>query len=136
MLEEGGGEIERIILGKKVTRLVIDSITSFALLFEDELSKREAALSLFGMLGGWDCTSLLTLEENPMKGTLSPKVLEFEADSILAVYFIRDEKERKRFIEVLKMRGTDHSTSVYSFDMGRSGIIIGKSPVKNPIKII
>ena len=136
MLEEGGGEIERIILGKKVTRLVIDSITSFALLFEDELSKREAALSLFGMLGGWDRTSLLTLEENPMKGTLSPKVLEFEADSILAVYFIRDEKERKRFIEVLKMRGTDHSTSVYSFDMGRSGIIIGKSPVKNPIKII
>src|SRR3989344_8978614 len=45
MLEEGGGSIESIVLTKKIKRIVIDSITSFELLFERELEKRESALS-------------------------------------------------------------------------------------------
>ena len=46
MLEEGGGEIESLVLDKKITRIVIDSLTSFELLFEDKLKKKESALSL------------------------------------------------------------------------------------------
>jgi len=64
MLDEGGGTIESAILHKGITRVVIDSITSFALLFDKEIERREAALDLFNMIGGWNCTSLLTLEED------------------------------------------------------------------------
>lgn len=130
MLEEGGGEIERIILGKKVNRIVIDSITSFALLFEDELARREAALSLFAMIRDWGCTSLLTLEEDPLSSESSEsRTMEFEVDSLTFLYFIRTGKgERQRFLEVVKMRGTGHSKKVYSFDVGKRGIILSKSP--------
>ncbi len=129
MLEEGGGTIESIILKKKISRIVIDSITSFELLFKDELAKREAALSLFSMIRGWDCTSFLTLEEQVESGELDSNTLEFEADSIILLYFVRKKGERQRRLEIGKMRGTDHSPKIYSFEIGKKGVVISKSAV-------
>jgi len=118
MIEEGGGEIESTVIRHKVTRLVIDSVTSFALLFEGELEKREAALSLFDIVRRWQCTSLVTLQEPPFERENGESTsLEFEADSIILLYFIRLKNERKRLIEVLKMRGTNHSTKIYFFEI-------------------
>ncbi len=134
MLEEGGGTIESIVLRKKISRIVIDSITSFALLFEDDLKKREAALELFNMLRKWGCTCLLTYEEEPSDGDKSQsKTIEFESDSIIAIYFLRAGKERRRYIEILKMRGTKHSREIYPFDLNKSGIIVSKEPYEGKI---
>lgn len=131
MLEEGGGTIESVILKKKVSRLVIDSITSFALLFEKELEKREAALSLFSMISKWNCTSLLTLEGKASKeDKVDSRTLEFESDSIILLYYVRNEGQRERYIEILKMRGTKHSKKLYRFEMGTGGILIDKNPSK------
>jgi len=131
MLEEGGGAIESIILNKKIKRIVIDSISSFELLFEDEFAKREAALSLFKMINSWGCTSLLTLEEENSEGIkMASRALEFESDSIVLLYFVRREgaNKRERFIEILKMRGTEHSNKIYRFTLDKRGIIIDKKP--------
>ncbi len=125
MLDEGGGAIETAIIRQGITRIVIDSITSFALLFEKELEKREAALMLFNMIGGWNCTSLLTLEEDPLGSKeLTAKTIEFESDSITLIYFIQQKGERKRYIEILKMRGVKHSKNIYEFEIGSHGINI------------
>ncbi len=134
MLEEGGGEIETIVVENKVSRLVIDSMTSFALLFYTELEKREAALSLFNMIKNWNCTSVLSLEANPITGAMEKetKTIEFESDSIVQIYFYRNKGERKRYIEILKMRGTHHSSKIYSFDIGKSGIQLYSKPIKKP----
>ena len=104
MLEEGGGAIENLVISKKVSRIVIDSISSFALLFEDELERREAALSLFNMIRRWNCTSILTLEEEPENDdeTESPKSLEFESDSIILLYFIKEKNKRQRYFSAKK----------------------------------
>ncbi|PIN88854.1 hypothetical protein COU60_05530 [Candidatus Pacearchaeota archaeon CG10_big_fil_rev_8_21_14_0_10_34_76] len=129
MLEEGGGEVEHIIVKNKVKRIVIDSITSFALLFDDELKKREAALELFNMIKKWDCTSLLTYEGKPSRDEkMTSRTLEFESDSIIILHFIRKLVKRERFIEILKMRGTDHSKGVHKFQLGKSGIQVDKNP--------
>ncbi|MFH1711600.1 MAG: ATPase domain-containing protein [Nanoarchaeota archaeon] len=135
MLEEGGGTIESVVLGKKINRIVIDSITSFALLFEDDLKKREAALDLFSMLRKWGCTSLLTYEEDNMAEKKSTsKTLEFESDSITAIYFLRVGKSRERFIEVLKMRGTKHSREMFPFSIDHKGISISSKSFKGKSK--
>ena len=131
MLEEGGGAIESLVLSQKISRIVIDSITSFALLFEDELSKREAAFSLFNMIKKWSCTSLLTSEE-PIGSGGATKSIEFESDSIILLYFIRKKEQRQRYLEVLKMRGTKHSKRVYDFSIDKHGISVDKSPSKDP----
>lgn len=126
MLDEGGGAIESLILKNNIKRMVIDSITSFSLLFEDELSKRQANLGLFDIIRKWDCTTLFTVQHNPSEEDNKVSSIEFEADSITLLYFTEIKGKRERFIEVLKMRGTDHSTEIYSFDIGKGGIKIGK----------
>jgi len=131
MLEEGGGAIENIIVKNKISRMVIDSITSFELLFEKELEKREAAFALFNMISGWNCTALLTYESDAMKeSTLDHRTLEFECDSIILLYHTREKTKRQRSIEVLKMRGTEHSTDLYKFEITKEGVIVDKKPYR------
>ena len=129
MLEEGGGAVESIVFKNKIQRIVIDSITSFALLFESEIERRKAALSLFDITKKWNCTSVLTLEEDPaIKEKGESGSIEFEVDGIIYLYFVRRRVKRERFLEVLKMRGIKHSTEIYPFDITEKGIIV-KGPI-------
>jgi len=126
-IREGSGIIESAIEKHKAKRLVIDSLTAFALLHKNELEKRGDALALFRMINKWGCTALLTLEhESGMDHfehhTTTP--LEFEADSLTLLYNIRDEHTRMRAIEILKMRGTNHSTKIYPMEINDKGIKI------------
>lgn len=134
MLEEGGGTLESLVCKSKINRLVIDSVTSFELLFESELAKREAALALFDMIKSWKCTVLLTMEKELTKEELSSgseSPMEFEVDSVVLLFFLRIAGRRQRLLEVLKMRGTKHSKFVYPFDVTNRGIEISKKPLKN-----
>ncbi|MCX6742312.1 MAG: hypothetical protein NTX24_04035 [Candidatus Pacearchaeota archaeon] len=134
MLEEGGGTLESIVYKEKINRLVIDSITSFTLLFESELSKREAALALFDIIKKWKCTVLLTMEKELSKEELisgSESAMEFEVDSVVLIFYLRLDGTRKRLIEILKMRGTKHSREIFPFEIGKGGIDISKKPEKH-----
>lgn len=133
MLEEGGGAIENIVLSKKISLLVIDSITSFALLFDNDLARKEAALALFSAISKWDCTSLLTSEESPfLDRQFSSRTLEFEAHSIILLYYVPGKEGRERYLEILKMRGTKHSTNLHSFSIGTKGIDVSTKPAQIP----
>jgi circadian clock protein KaiC len=135
MLEEGGGIIESIVLRKKISRIVIDSITSFELLFGTDIKKRSAALSLFGMLRRWDTTALLTYEGDPFRDKkAASRTLAFEVDSIILLYFVREKNQRERFIEILKMRGTKHSRGVHPLSIEKSGVVVSKSIAPDNIK--
>ena len=135
MLEEGGGAIESIVTKKNVKRMVLDSVSSFELLFEDESEKREKTLSLFDSIRNWGCTSLLTLEEMPEEVERgAAKSIAFEADSIILLHYKRSTKERKRFVEILKMRGTNHSTEIYTLEIKKSGAVIGTKAKDNELK--
>ncbi|MCD4771021.1 hypothetical protein K8R30_01225 [archaeon] len=130
MLEEGGGDIETIVLNKKIQRIAMDSITAFVMLFDKEVDMRKKALDLFSLLKSWTCTSLLIYERDPLVDKRqSSRILEFEADSLILLYFTRIKRERERFLEVYKMRGTDHSTDVFAYDIHEKiGIDISSEP--------
>jgi circadian clock protein KaiC len=128
MLEEGGGAIESLVVKNKITRIVIDSITSFELLFDKQLEKREAALSLFKMISAWGCTTVLTYEGDPLKESVDHKALEFQSDSIILLYYLRSRSKRERYVEILKMRGTKHAENVYKFNIEKDGIEVDKKP--------
>src|SRR3989344_2175816 len=133
MLDEGGGAIESIIYTKKIKRMIIDSISSFSLLFREEQEKRHAILALFNIIKKWDCTTLLTLQKDPSeRDEENDSSVEYHSDSLILLYFVKIKDERERFIEVVKMRGTKHSTGTYRFDIGKKGIKIGK---KTKLKI-
>ena len=132
MLVEGGGLIETIITKSKAKRLVIDSITAFTLLYKNELAKKEAALSLFGLIRSWDCTTLLTEEEEVRYFERAEESgISFEVDSIILLYREKEKGIRKRAIEVLKMRGTTHTGKTLFLDINKK-----KGVVVNPKKIV
>ncbi|HLC78576.1 MAG TPA: ATPase domain-containing protein [Candidatus Nanoarchaeia archaeon] len=127
MLDEGGGSIETTVLKYNVKRLVIDSITSFSLMFDDELSRRQSILSLFDIIRKWNCTTLLTVQQNPLSTEdRGMSDAEFEADSITVFYFTNIKGKRQRFIEVIKMRGADHSKDIHTFTI-KKGVEVGKA---------
>ena len=130
MLEEGGGDIETIVLTKGIKRVAIDSITAFVMLFDQDVEMREKTLALFTLLRSWTCTSLLIYERDPLiDKRQSSRILEFEADSLILLYFTRIKKERERFLEVYKMRGTNHSTNIFPYDIrSKIGIDVSRKP--------
>ena len=136
MLEEGGGDIESIVLTKKIDRIAMDSITAFVMLFKDQVAMREGTLSLFSMLRGWTCTSLLVYERDPLIDEREKsRVLEFETDSLILLYFSRLKEKRERFLEVYKMRGTDHSKNIYPYSIStKKGITVSSKPYKGSLR--
>ncbi len=127
ILIEGGGQIENIIEKIKAKRIAIDSITSFALLYEDELTKKEAALSLFDLINKWGCTAVMTSqqERDGAPGAEISAALEFEVDSIVILYHSKMDGYRKRAIEILKMRGTKIPEKTYQLIIDSKGLRIG-----------
>ena len=137
MLEEGGGDIESIVLTKGVTRIAMDSITAFVMLFENEVAMREGTLALFSMLRSWTCTSLLIYERDPLIDEREKsRILEFETDSLILLYFTRlNKSDRERFLEVYKMRGTNHSTSIYPYKISTGkGITVAEKPFNGKLR--
>lgn len=125
ILVEGGGQIEGLIEKIDAKRIVIDSITSFALLYEDELTKKEAALSLFDLINRWGCTAVMTSQQERNGITEINEVssaLEFEVDSIIILYHAKSDGVRKRALEVLKMRGTKTPDKTFPLEIDSKGL--------------
>lgn len=129
MLLEGGGLIENILTKSKIRLIVIDSITSFTLLYQNELARKEAALSLFGLIRSWNCTAVLTEEISDFERS-ERGGLQFEVDSIILLYHGKERGIRKRAIEILKMRGTTHAGKTIQLNVTKKGLEV------NPNKII
>jgi circadian clock protein KaiC len=127
IITDGGGIIETIISESKVKRLVIDSITSFALLYKDVLGKKEAALDLFELITKWGVTCLMTSEEVSSYENTMAATLEFEVDSIILMYHSKKKGGRVRSLEILKMRGTNHSQDTVIVNITKSGISLNPS---------
>ena len=122
MLDEGGGEIETLVLTKNIARMGIDSITAFTSLFTKEAEGRDAILSLLELLRKCSSTVLLTYEKDPSIEKKTSSMLEFEVDSIITLYSLRIKDKREKFLEVFKMRGTKHSTEIFPFSIKKGGI--------------
>ena len=132
LLVEGGGVVDSLVNEIKAKRIVIDSITSFSLLYEDELSKKEAALALFDLISKFGCTAVLTSQarlgpnQDPVDNSLG-----FEADSIVLLYHTKNKNgQRVRALEILKMRGTKIPDQTFGISIARNGISVTKQVIK------
>lgn len=130
ILVEGGGVVDAMVEKLKAKRIVIDSITSFSLLYEDELTKKEAALSLFDLIGKWNCTAVITSQARSIDHeSVMSAALEFEVDSIILLYHMRMKDQRIRGIEILKMRGTEIPEKTFELIFDKNGIKVTKKTV-------
>jgi KaiC/GvpD/RAD55 family RecA-like ATPase len=111
-----------IIKKTRAKRIVMDSLTSYFLLFEENSNKREASLNLFDLLGNWGCTSML-IEECDIESKRD-SYFEFQADCIILLSNIKHQDVRTRAIEIYKMRGSKHSTKTFPLEIKENGVVV------------
>ncbi len=117
LVDEGGGLILDTISSIGAKRLAVDSLTSYALLFETQYQAREAEITLFELLQKWKCTTLMSAEwlgEGKKSGAGS---VEYLADGVIIMHHPRHKSLRYRAIEILKMRGAKQSEKLCPFEL-------------------
>ena len=123
IVKERSKEIENSIKEVEAKRIVIDSLSAYTSLFENESEKRKMLVALFDMIKEWDCTTIVVAEEDQHPDQYHSNVEGFMADAIVLLYNEREPKGlRFRAIEVFKMRGTKHESKICSMKITEHGI--------------
>ena len=105
-------------------RVVIDPITVVGTMHEK--GYRIFLFDLVNRLKNWQATTLLTGEVRP--GEMYPPEVAYAVDGVILLMLSEESDTRRKYLEVLKMRGTDHLAGKQSIDISRDeGIVIMKT---------
>ena len=116
--------IDRKVAEVMPQRIVIDPITVVGSMMKDDY--RVFAFDLTNRLKNWQATTLLTGEVHP--GELYPAEISYAVDGVILLMLSDEGDARRKYIEVLKMRGTNHLTGKQSVDITKKdGVIVLKA---------
>ncbi len=127
-LEEGRrltDEIVGLVEEGHIRRLVLDSGTSVAYRLKEQERIRDFFLRLGQSLSAKMCTSLLVAEVMPQtEGYSRFGVEEAIADGVIVTANLERRGDLLRTLQVVKMRGTQHSRAKYVLDLTTSGVLL------------
>jgi circadian clock protein KaiC len=117
------GRLEEVVETYSPDRLVIDPITPIKdILARKNINDREFLHNLFAYLKTLSCTTIVTGEETyeDIPGSLEA----YMVDGIIVMSYPEQEGVRRKYIEVLKLRGTNHITGRQLLDITSEGITV------------
>lgn len=116
-------EIVKNVQDYNIVRLVIDSFTAMAQAFQTQGDLRIFTHMLLGkIITGAGCTTLM-ITEAPSPANIATGVEEFIADGVIHFNLVPVAGDaRVRYIEITKMRGTNHQTGPIPIEISRNGI--------------
>lgn len=121
---EGIGEAIILLMNHvkrvKPTFVIIDSFKVFADLAKSHEELRKFSYEVAINLMAWECTTLLLGEFNSQDLETNP--LFSIADGIISLKHYSSSGEEQRFIQVIKMRGTNHSRDEHTFLISKSDL--------------
>ncbi|UCC92693.1 MAG: hypothetical protein JSW25_08515 [Thermoplasmata archaeon] len=103
-------------------RLVIDPVSVMRIAIDDDRKYREFLHDLITYMKAFNCVTYLTAEFDFTSITTAME--GYMVDCILLLSYPREENTRRKYMEVLKMRGTKHLTGEQSVDIDKSGFIV------------
>jgi circadian clock protein KaiC len=116
--------IEERVLDVNPDRIVIDPITVVGNPLDT--GYRQFLYDMTNNLKKWNAVSVVTGEVEP--GHLYPTEVAYSVDGIVILSMDEEKETRRKHLEVLKMRGTNHVTGKQSVDITTSqGIVVLKS---------
>ncbi len=105
-------------------RIVIDPITVVGAFLEEDY--RLFLFELTNLLKNWQAVTVLTGEVKP--GEPYPAQISYAVDSVVILSMEEEEGTRRKYLEVLKMRGTDHTAGRQPLTITqKDGVIVLKS---------
>lgn len=122
-VEEVFDILESAVRDMNAQRVVIDSVSALGIHVRDKAELRRMIFNLSTTLRKLGCTALLVSEIVPGTGGISRYgVEEFVTDSVVVLYYERDEFAFTRAIQVWKMSGSDHSQKLHPYKITKKGI--------------
>jgi len=122
LIVEAVGQIVREL---NIKRLVVDSITSVCYRLKTEEKIRDFILKLGKTLSDFGCTSILVSEISPSAERYSLYgVEEAIADGIILMGNMERRGDLLRTLQVVKMRGTQHSRTKYVLALTPVGVLL------------
>ena len=115
-----------------IKRVVIDSITPFALMFSTLEERRLNTFKLVSAVKNWKATVLISAETVHGSEETFPHTVagvESFADGFINLSFRREGGRRVREVEIIKMRGSKHEHELKPAAITDEGFVIG-SPQK------
>lgn len=118
--------IEFAIRKYKAKRVSMDSLGAIFSHLENSAQVRSDLFRLASALRELDVTSIMTAERTDEYGEISRYgVEEFVADNVVILRNVLQDEKRRRTIEILKYRGTDHQKGEFPFTIIRNrGVVI------------
>ena len=107
-------------------RVSVDSLGAMFSQFSDQSTVRRELFRIASALKHMEVTALLTAERTEEYGPIARfGVEEFIADNVMVLRNVLDGEVRRRTIEILKFRGTDHQKGEYPFVIREgSGVVV------------
>ena len=109
-------------------RVVIDSMSGFELALAPTFRAdfRESLYRLVGALTGVGITVLTTMEITQGQDELrfTPNVISFLADDLISLRYIEVERELRKVVAVVKMRGSQHSKAFQEYEITETGFVV------------
>lgn len=120
-------EMPRLIRDFGATRLVVDSITLFEMMFSDEAERRLNLFEMFAIFKETGVTALIT-SESARGDVYSSRygLVEYVSDGVIILRYVRPDELRdvKLALEVVKMRRHRHSRSIKPYDISEDGLLV------------
>jgi circadian clock protein KaiC len=124
-LETPGSPVDRVLQEGNIRRMVLDSVSHFNRLNNDQHQLRHIYTRVANGLRREGVTSILLGEESQSELTRAEKGgLSFIVDSILLLRYVEIESAMQRAIVVLKMRGSDHAKEIRRYEIGTGGLTV------------
>ena len=122
-------EIREAVKRVGARRVVIDSMSGFELALAPTFRAdfRESLYRLVGALTGMGITVLTTMEVSQGQDELrfTPNVVSFLADDLISLRYVEVERELKKVVAVVKMRGSQHSKAYREYEITDHGFVVG-----------
>jgi circadian clock protein KaiC len=118
--------VEHAVKKVGAKRVAVDSLGAMFSQFSDQSIVRRELFRIASALRGMKVTAVLTAERVEEYGPIGRfGVEEFIADNVAVLRNALDGEVRRRTIEILKFRGTDHAKGEYPFTiLAESGIVV------------
>jgi circadian clock protein KaiC len=121
-------------------RVVIDSLSEIGLYLAPEVRAdlRTAVFRTLAALSQRGVSAVVTvgMEDDYTRLSFSPDELCFLTDAVLSMRFVEYDGELRKFMTVVKVRGSDHSCDVREYTITAGGIEVdGKSPFLNGVMV-
>jgi len=124
-IEEVFDILESNVREIKAQRIVIDSVSALGLHVRDKAELRRMIFNLSNVLRKLDCTVIMVSEIVPGSTGISRYgVEEFVTDSVIVLYYERNEFAFTRAMQVWKMSGSDHSKKLHPYKITNKGIVV------------